>query len=304
MIFEQHLKSSSISPFKEIVAYEALWLQSKASFKTLSNLFKNNPGRLPSDLIEEESYLELYPKIKKLIMDNSMDYKTNILINTSFDYPEKLKDAAEPVELLYYSGNIDYLHTRSIAIVGSRNPSEDGLIRAKIIAQKLVRDDFTIVSGLAKGVDTMAHEATLSIGGRTIAVIGTPLNQAYPKDNRGLQNFIAKNHLLVSQVPFYRYSQQTPFGNKLFFPERNKTMSALTEATIIIEASDTSGTLIQARAAIQQKRKLFILDSCFKNVNIKWPAKYEALGAIRVKDYDDIIRVLGKSVPVSVPGTE
>ena len=77
-------------------------------------------------------------------------------------------------------------------------------------------------------------------------------------------------------------------SNRIFFPERNVTMSALTEATIIVEASDTSGTLIQARAALAQGRKLFILDSCFHNSSISWPAKYEAQGAIRVRDYDDI----------------
>lgn len=285
--------NASISPFREIVAYEALWLQQKASFKTLSNLFKTNPGRLPSEFISSEVYSELYPKVKELILNNKMDYKTNILINTTYDYPEKLRQAAEPVELLYYSGNIDLLNTRSVAIVGSRNPSPEGLLKTKVIAQRLVRDGFTIVSGLAKGVDTMAHESTLAINGRTIAVIGTPLNQAYPKENAPLQRYIAKNHLLVSQVPFYRYSKQSPKGNKLFFPERNKTMSALTEATIIIEASDTSGTLIQARAAIQQKRKLFILDSCFNDTRIKWPAKFKEMGAIRVKNYDEIIEVLG-----------
>jgi DNA processing protein len=282
----------AISPLREIAAYEALWLQSKASFKTLSNLFKNNPGSLPSDLIQEEFYKDLYPLIKELILDEGVNYNTNILINKTWDYPTKLKDAAEPVEILYYAGNLDYLQTKSIAIVGSRNPSDDGLKRTSKITKMLVEDNFTIVSGLAKGVDTRAHETAIAEKGRTIAVIGTPLTKAYPKENIALQNFIALNHLLVSQVPFVRYSKQTPFGNKLFFPERNKTMSALTEATIIIEASDTSGTLIQAKAALQQKRKLFILDSCFQNRNITWPAKFEKLGAIRVCKFSDISDVL------------
>ena len=103
-----------------------------------------------------------------------------------------------------------------------------------------------------------------------------------------LQEFISKNHLLISQVPFIRYENQDYRMNRLFFPERNVTMSAITEATVIVEASDTSGTLIQARAALQQKRKLFILDSCFKNPSISWPSKYEKKGAIRVRDYEDI----------------
>lgn len=281
--------SSAIIPFKEIAAYEALWLESKASFKTIANLFRQNPGRLPSELIHEEFYKGLYPELKKLIQNSNVDYKANILINETFDYPLGLKDAQEQVEILYYAGNLEYLQTPGVAIVGSRNPSEQGIKRAEKITKLLVKDNFTIVSGLAKGIDAVAHKTAILQKGRTIAVLGTPLNTYYPKENSKLQNFIAHHHLLISQVPFVRYSKQSPFGNKLFFPERNKTMSALTEATVIIEASDTSGTLIQAKAALQQNRKLFILDSCFQNPNISWPAKFEKLGAVRVKDYEDII---------------
>jgi DNA processing protein len=281
--------SSAIIPLKEIAAYEALWLESKASFKTIANLFRQNPGSLPSELIHEEFYKDLYPELKKLIQQSKADYKTNILINETFDYPSGLRDAAEQVEVLYYAGNLDYLQTRGIAIVGSRNPSANGVKRAEKITKLLVADNFTIVSGLAKGIDAVAHKTAIKQKGRTIAVLGTPLNTYYPKGNSQLQNFIAHHHLLISQVPFVRYSKQTPFGNKLFFPERNKTMSALSEATVIIEASDTSGTLIQAKAALQQNRKLFILESCFQNPNITWPGKFEEQGAIRVKDYQDII---------------
>jgi DNA processing protein len=287
--------SSAISPFKEIVAYEALWLNKYATFKTLSNLFKQNPGSLPSDFVKPEEMDVVYPKVKDLILKSQQKYKTNILINRTWDYPSKLKDANEPVEILYYSGNIEYLKERSVAIVGSRKPSAEGLKRANNIVKRLVLDGFTIVSGLAAGIDTMAHDTAISMNGKTIAVLGTPLSQVYPKENGPLQSFIADRHLLVSQVPFYKYSLQPPKWNRLFFPERNKTMSALTEATVIIEASDTSGTLIQAKAAIQQGRKLFILESCFQDINIKWPAKFEKLGAIRVRSYSDIIDVLGKN---------
>lgn len=301
MILEQQHTSpfqNTISPFKEIVAYEALWSQQKASFKTLSNLFKQSPGSTPSDFINEVSqlYQELYPKVKELILESALEYKINLLINKTLDYPSRLQDAAEPVEVLYYSGNINYLHNRSVAVVGSRKPTPEGLIRTRKITTLLVNDGYTIVSGLATGVDTMAHQTAMRLNGKTIAVIGTPLNEIYPKENADLQKYIAQNHLLVSQVPFYRYSLQSPQGNRLFFPERNKTMSALTEATVIIEASDTSGTLIQARAALQQGRKLFILDSCFQNKSIKWPEKFEKLGAIRVRDYSDIFNVLGSAI--------
>jgi len=99
--------------------------------------------------------------------------------------------------------------------------------------------------------------------------------------------------LLISQVPVCRYNEQGPTVNRTFFPERNITMSALTKATIIVEAGETSGTLTQARAALHQGRKLFILDSCFKDERLTWPRKYEERGAVRVRDYDDIERHLG-----------
>jgi len=282
---------NTVLPFREMAAYEALWSDRTASFKRLSELFSKNPNALPSSFVSEEQISEFSNLLKEKIFGKKL-IKTNIMINSTFDYPSKLRDAAEPVEVLYYSGNLDLISSPSIAIVGSRKPSNEGLKRATQLVKLLIKDGYTIVSGLAEGIDTQAHTMAIKYGGKTIAVIGTPLNEFYPRSNKTLQEYIAKEFLLVSQVPFIRYGQQTYHGNKLFFPERNKTMSAITEATIIVEASDTSGTLIQARAALQQGRKLFILQSCFENPKITWPAKFEALGAVRVREYDDVINVL------------
>src|SRR5207248_6474481 len=113
------------------------------------------------------------------------------------------------------------------------------------------------------------------------------------RENHDLQEEIATKFLLISQVPVLRYAAQKWFQNRTFFPERNVTMSALTEATIIVEAGETSGTLTQARAALHQGRKLFILDSCFKRKDITWPARFEEQGAIRIKSTDDIWAALG-----------
>jgi len=281
-----------ITPFKEIVAYEVLWSKKNTSFKTLSNLFLKNPGKRPSDFVSLNEIKEYESIIKEIIFNKEIEYHTNLLINSTLDYPTKLKDAKEPVEVLYYSGDLDYLHNKSIAIVGTRNPSTEGLKRTTKLVQLLVKDNFTIVSGLAKGIDTQAHKTAINMKGKTIAVIGTPLNKFYPKPNEELQKYIAKNHLLISQVPFFRHMKQSINGNRLFFPERNKTMSALTEATVIIEAGETSGTLIQARAALHQGRKLFILESCFHNKNLTWPKRFLDKGAIRVKDYNDIKNAL------------
>jgi len=283
-----------ISPIEEIAAYETLWEQDKASFKKIAEIFRKNPGSKPTDILNESQYFKNLSKILETIstLRSVNKYRPNLLINGTYNYPEKLRDANDPVELLYYTGNLDLIYSKSVAIVGTRNPTQDGVKRTEKIAKLLVQNGVTVVSGLAKGVDTAAHSAAILNKGNTIAVIGTPLNQVYPKENEKLQDYIAKKHLLISQVPFIKYESQDYRSNRLFFPERNKTMSAITEATIIVEASDTSGTLIQARAAIQQRRKLFILNSCFENKAISWPSYYEKKGAIRVRDFEDILRNL------------
>lgn len=283
--------NSFVSPFKEMSAYEALWTEQKSSFKTISELFQKHPEALPSELVTIQKINEISTLLLNKMKESS-GMKFNVMLNKTYDYPEKLRDARYPVEVLYYSGDLGLLYGKGVSIVGSRKPTEEGLKRARKLVKLLVQDNFTIFSGLAEGIDTMAHMTAIENGGSTVAVIGTPLNEVYPKQNNLLQRFIASNHLLISQVPFLRYSMQNYKVNRFFFPERNKTMSALSDATVIIEASETSGTLIQARAAIEQGRKLFILQNCFENKNITWPKKYEDLGAIRVREYDDIIKHL------------
>jgi DNA processing protein len=298
MLFSEQTSSpvtpqTAIYPLREIVAYEALWADKNTTFTTLANLFAKNPNKRPSDLVKRELMDYLTSEIKKIFFYSNKPYKANILIKGTFDFPiEKLKDAKEPVELLYYSGDLNYLNTRCISIVGTRKPTEDGLKAVSEITQNLVRDNFTIVSGLAEGIDTKAHITALENNGRTIAVLGTPLNKTYPKQNEELQNTIAKEHLLISQVPFLRYSKQDYRINRLFFLERNKTMSALSEATLIIEAGETSGSLTQATAALYQKRKLLIWEKCFTNKEITWPKRFLEKGAIRVGNYDEIRNAL------------
>ncbi|WP_230090899.1 DNA-processing protein DprA [Pseudomonas sp. BIGb0427] len=280
-----------ISPVEEMCAYESLWQNQGAWFANLADLFRKNPGVIPSDLVDRERIKETLQNLKSTLGEDFLS-KVGIRVNGAGDYPEKLRDADHPVEVLYYLGNWELVETECVAIVGSRNPTDEGAFNAGLIAHKLVKNGFTVVSGLAKGIDTAAHNAALAAGGNTIAVLGTPLDDCYPKENRGLQDFIAQNHLLISQVPFLRYRDQNYRTNRLFFPARNVTMSALTKATIIVEAGNTSGTLVQARAALAQNRKLFILESCFRNTELNWPARFEKLGAIRVQNVSDIIGLL------------
>ncbi|WP_419914631.1 DNA-processing protein DprA [Hoeflea sp.] len=281
----------TISPFRELGAYEALWDNVKATFKSIADQFARRPAALPSDFVKPETAEEYAASVNSRFRESEIG-PFGVRVHGAAEYPPRLRDAKHPVELLYFQGWWDLVNSRSVAVVGSREPSDEGKARTRRIVKALVEDDFTVVSGLAAGIDTAAHTAAIDNEGRTIAVIGTPLSHVYPKTNSDLQKRIAENYLLISQVPLLRYERQDYRRNRLFFPERNKTMSALTEATIIVEAGETSGTLIQARAALEQGRKLFILDSCFQNPKLTWPAKFEMQGAVRVRTYDDVRRHL------------
>ena len=281
-----------ISPQREMGAYESLFLEDGMTFKRLAERFAADPEALPSDFVgpaqAERAAQQGFEALHKAGV-----HQFGVRLNKAGDYPVKLRDAKYPVELLYYQGAWELSEMRGLAIVGSRKPSIEGVRRAERLARECVGQGFAVVSGLATGIDTAAHTAAIATGGVTIGVIGTPIGSFYPKENRELQDLIAREHLLISQVPVLRYAVQ-PFPQKrLYFPERNATMSALTEGTIIVEAGETSGTLTQARAALYQGRKLFILDNCFHNPKITWPARFEAKGAIRVRTPDDTWKALG-----------
>ena len=285
---------NSINPFNEAVSYETLWAIDGMTEKKLSELFKNSNG-LPSEVLNSFMGLVPNPEIVQLKNDVSTYLlkklqSVAVCVNSTIQYPEQLRRAEHPIELFYYKGNLDLLSLRSLSIVGAREASEEGIRRAKKLSSGLVEAGFCIVSGLAKGIDKAAHDAAIASKGKTIGVIGTPIDKYYPKEHQPLQDYIARNHLLVSQVPFYRYQHENFHNHKFYFPRRNSTMAAISEATIIVEASDTSGSLTQARACLEhQKKKLFILESCFQRKDIKWPHTYEKRGAIRVRDIKDIL---------------
>ncbi len=277
----------AISPKREMGAYEALWSRDGMWFKSLAEHFRKHPGSLPSAFVSDAEGAKYARLALEAIHDAGITH-FGVRVHGAGEYPRSLRDAAHPVELLYFQGLWDLVNTPCVAIVGTRNPSDAGRRRAARLAKLCVGDGYTIVSGLARGIDTAAHTTAIAEGGFTIAVLGTPITEYYPPENRELQQLIADRHLVISQVPIVRYANQPVRARAHFFPERNATMSALTEATIIVEAGETSGTLVQARHALKQGRKLFILDSCFQIPALTWPARFAGMGAIRVSDYDEI----------------
>lgn len=185
------------------------------------------------------------------------------------DFLRSAKQSAEDRDiLLHYAGDLSLLNRASVSIVGTRDVSEEGRRRAARLSRELVKAGVTVVSGLAKGVDVAAHSAAIEAGGQTVAVIGTPLSKAYPAEHARLQEEIYTEHLLIS--PF-GVGEAVFRGN---FPKRNRVMAALTDATAIIEASDTSGTLHQAAECQRLGRWLFIAESVARDPSLSWPQKF------------------------------
>lgn len=175
---------------------------------------------------------------------------------------------------LYWSGDIDLLRQGpKVSIVGSREASDEGLKRARRLARSVIEASGIVVSGLAAGIDAAAHRGAMEAGGKTIAVLGTPLDVAYPKQNAELQALIARDHLVISQfAPGTKTSRAS-------FPIRNRTMALLTDTTVIVEAGETSGTLHQGWEAIRLGRPLFIMESVANDGRLSWPREMIKYGA-------------------------
>lgn len=160
-----------------------------------------------------------------------------------------------------------------VSVVGSRKASDDGLRRARKLARLLVERGAIVVSGMAEGIDTAAHRATVDADGSTIAVLGTPLDAPYPQSNLELFELISADHLAVSQFPSGTATQPKNF------PIRNRTMALLSHATVIVEAAEKSGSLHQAWEALRLGRPLFFAESMAKDGRLTWPAELRRYGA-------------------------
>lgn len=192
---------------------------------------------------------------------------------------------------LYAKGKIPMpLPGPRVSIVGSRKASQKGLDTANTIAKKLTENHVVIVSGLAEGIDTAAHKSTINAGGKTIAVIGTPLNKVYPQKNASLQEQIMQDHLVVSQ---YEIGHTTTPKD---FVLRNRTMALISDATIIVEADDSSGSLHQGWEALRLGRPLFVWASVLDDTKLVWPKKMLKYGAMTLENTNDVLDVIPSNV--------
>lgn len=210
-----------------------------------------------------------------------------IIKRGSYDYPPLLAKTKEAPRFLYIRGKKSLLfEERTVALVGSRQASENARANTRRLADALGKNGITIVSGLAKGIDVSAHVEALKMGFNTIAVIGTNLNQYYPTENKEVQLEIERKGLVVSQFSPASKTQ------RWFFPLRNGVMSGLSLATVIMEAGETSGALKQADFALKQGRQILIPESALRIEAISWPKKYVERGATVVQKPSDVLEIL------------
>ncbi|MCU9533237.1 DNA-processing protein DprA [Streptococcus sp. CSL10205-OR2] len=210
---------------------------------SLKNIAVISGVKIPSQFIQAYKALD-HQKLKKSF------YQFPTLSILDDHYPEALKNSHNPPVLLFYQGNIELLSHPKIAVVGARMASQKGIkIVRKIISE--LGNRFVIVSGLAKGIDTAAHLSILKNGGKTIAVIGTGLDVYYPKENELLQEYLAKNHLIISE-----YEPKTQ-PLRYHFPKRNRIIAGLSQGVIVIEAKLRSGSLITCERAMEEGRDVF-----------------------------------------------
>ncbi|MBC8525325.1 MAG: DNA-protecting protein DprA [Candidatus Cloacimonetes bacterium] len=210
-------------------------------------------------------------------------FKVRLISITDEEYPDLLKFIYNPPIILYIKGAILQKDCNSLAIVGTRKPSYYGKFIVQKIGKDIAKAGFTIVSGLAYGIDGYAHKAALDAGGRTIAVCGTGLDTIYPSANRNLANKIVQSGALVSEFSL---------GSKIEawnFPVRNRIISGISKGTFVIEGKKTSGALLTAKIALEQNRDIFALPGNINSPQSEGPNYLIKLGAKIVVNAEDIL---------------
>jgi DNA processing protein len=214
------------------------------------------------------------------------------------DYPPQLLEIADPPPLLYVKGDPTILRRPALAVVGSRNATAQGLKDARAFAESLSAAGLTIVSGLALGVDTAAHEGGLAGGSGSIAVVGTGLDIVYPAANRLLAHRLAQGGALVSEFPLGSPARAQ------HFPRRNRIISGLARGVLVVEAALRSGSLITARLAAEQGREVFAIPGSIHSPLSKGCHRLIKEGAKLVESAQDILEELGlaAAVPAAAEG--
>ena len=220
-------------------------------------------------------------EIKKL-----QEQKVKVLTILDGAYPQRLKEIYLPPIVLFYRGNLSLINQKAVAVVGSRDHSKYAKECIREIIPALVKDDIVVISGLARGVDTLAHEETLKANGETIAVIGSGLDVVYPPEHSKLYDVIAKRGLILSEYPL----QSRPL--KFHFPYRNRIIAGLSHGVCVIEAKEKSGSLITANLALSENREVFAVPGSIFSIHSKGTNSLIEAGACLVSSGETISKNL------------
>jgi len=216
---------------------------------------------------------------------------------THADYPPLLREIPDPPPFLYVRGDLGTCE-RCIAVVGSRNATAYGVTTARQICAELAQLKFTVVSGMALGIDSAAHEGALSVRGKTVAVLGSGLNQVYPAENRKLCERIAENGAVISEFAL----DSGPDAHH--FPIRNRIISGMSCGTVVVEATRNSGSLITARLAAEQNREVFAVPGSIQSFKSMGTHTLIKQGAKLVENAQDIVAELGQFLAAPTPAQE
>ncbi|MEE8399724.1 MAG: DNA-processing protein DprA [Desulfobacterales bacterium] len=230
-------------------------------------------------------------------LDSAQEKGFEIVTLHDDTYPPLLREIPDPPPFLYVNGQLDS-STSNLSIVGSRNATTYGLSTTRQLGVTLAALDITIVSGMALGIDTAAHEGALQGKGKTIAVLGSGLERIYPPENRNLFHRIAENGAVISEFPL----KMEPEGYN--FPIRNRIISGCSMGTVVVEATQKSGSLITARLAAEQNREVFAVPGSIRSFKSMGTHTLIKEGAKLVENAQDILDELGPAIGPWVPGKD
>ena len=216
-----------------------------------------------------------------------------LLTLADVDYPPALRWIADPPVALYVRGRVMAAHQLAVAVIGSRKPSAYGKLSAQRFSQALAEHGYTVVSGMARGIDSLAHQGALQAGGQTIAVLGSGIQTIYPPENRRLYEQISAQGAVLSEFPLHTKP------DRWNFPRRNRIISGLSLGALVIEAAANSGSLHTARHALDQGREVFAVPGRIQDVNSRGTNGLIKNGAKLVESIDDILEELPEAVRTS-----
>ena len=283
------------SPLENLLAISLLRLGTDTSaaraYKDLCAGRANDPisaERVVAALGETGARLFVARQQAARALADSAGLRADILAVIDPRYPERLRHIADPPLVLWMLGQSDALHGPLLAVIGSRYPTTTGLMVARRLSSELAQAGLTVVSGLARGIDGAAHRAAITAGGRTVAVLGSGPDVVYPAEHRELFEAVRQSGAIVTEFP----PGTRPIPRH--FPLRNRIISGLSQAVVVVEASEKSGTLITARAALEQGRDVLavpgsVLSGCYRGCHALIKD-----GARLVETVDDILEELGR----------